>query len=246
MRRSIINLLKSVGVYNLVRWIYTRTRTSFWHLYGMLSNRNIRFLRHYQSKHGVHKLHLGCGLNYLDGWLNTDLKPDSKRIYLDISNKFSFPNNSFDYIYSEHVIEHMPYLSGKNMLSESFRALKPGGTLRLVTPDILFLIALYQDNKTKIHNDYIAWNSDLFIGNKAPHCALSVINNYVRDWGHQYIYDAPILRKTLAECGFEDIKELKLGKSSISELQNLEHASRHPDGFLALESLVIEATKPKN
>jgi predicted SAM-dependent methyltransferase len=244
MRQSIINFLKSIGLDNPVRWLYTRTITVFWHLCGTLSNRNIRFLNNYKSKHKIHKLHLGCGLNYLDNWLNTDLKPDSKRIYLDISKKFSFPDNSFDYVYSEHVIEHMPYLSGKNMLEQSFRVLKSGGTLRLVTPDILFLIDLYQNDKTKINSAYIKWNSELFIQGKAPHCALSVINNYVRDWGHQYIYDVNVLRNALTECGFENIKELELGKSDISELQNLEHASRHPEGFLALESLVIEATKP--
>jgi predicted SAM-dependent methyltransferase len=244
MRQSIINFLRAVKLYAVVRWLYTRTITSFWHIYGLFFNRNARFLSRYEKENDTHKLHLGCGLNYLEGWLNTDLKPDIKRIYLDISKRFSLPDNSFDYVYSEHVIEHMPYLSGKNMIMESFRVLKPGGTLRLVTPDILFLIGLHQNSDKKLHSDYIAWNSELFINGKAPHCALSVINNYVRDWGHQYIYDVPVLSELLAECGFQEINEQKLGESPISDLRHLENESRHPEGFLALESLVLEAKKP--
>lgn len=244
MRHSLINFLKTIGLYNVIRWLYTRVIASYWRILGVLINRNRLKLAKHQSEFKVHKLHLGCGLNYLPSWLNTDIMPDKKRIYLDITKKFTFDDGSFDYIFTEHVIEHMPYLDGKNLIQESFRTLKSGGVLRLVTPDINFLIGLYQDPDKKIHKDYIEWNSDLFIGSKAPHHALSVVNNYVRDWGHEYIYDAATLIEMLNGCGFVDIAERKLGESDFEELQSLENESRHPEGFLALESLVLEAKKP--
>ena len=60
------------------------------------------------------KLHLGCGRNYLDGWINTDI--DSKRYKLDqrldITENFPFENNTISYIFSEHVIEHISYKDG--------------------------------------------------------------------------------------------------------------------------------------
>lgn len=244
LKKNIIQCLKYLGLYNVVYKIYFTTIALVWHFYGILTNRNETFLKNYIQNNPVHKLHLGCGLNYLDGWVNTDLKPNGKRIYLDVSKKFPFPDNSFDFAFTEHVIEHMPYACGKSMLQECFRVLKPNGVLRVVTPDLKFLINLYQNDQEKINKDYIEWNSALFIKDAAPHDALSVLNNYVRDWGHKYIYDIPALSSALKSYGYVDIKEQKVGKSEHSSLNGLEHESRHPVGFLALESLVIEARKP--
>lgn len=43
--------------------------------------------------------------------------------------------NSAELIYSSHTIEHIDDASLQNMLNESYRMLKPGGAIRLVTPD---------------------------------------------------------------------------------------------------------------
>jgi SAM-dependent methyltransferase len=47
--------------------------------------------------------------------------------------KLPYGDNEFDVIYSKSVIEHM--LDPLNFVSESFRVLKPGGTLLVLTPD---------------------------------------------------------------------------------------------------------------
>jgi len=244
MKRAIIDLLKKLGLERQVYWLYVKLSAIFWNVLSFLTARNKRFADKYLSESQTRKLHLGCGSNYLKGWLNTDIYPNAHRIYLDITKKFTLPENSFDYVYTEHVIEHMPFLDGKNMIEQSFKTLKPGGSIRVVTPDIRFLIALYQNDQEQLHKDYIAWNSELFIKNKAPHCALSVLNNYVRDWGHVFIYDVPLISEMLKEAGFTNIRECKLCESSKPDLQDLENVSRHPEGFLALESLVVEADKP--
>ena len=244
IRSEIISLLKRLRLYKLVRWLVKRSITAFWRLYGLITGREEKALESYFRLHDTRKLHLGCGLNYLPGWLNTDINPGRRRVRLNVTRPFPYANSTFDYIYSEHMIEHLPFKAGNTMLSECFRVLKPGGMLRLVTPDLKFLIKLYQETDKKIHQDYISWNAAAFIGEAAPHDALSVINNYVRDWGHQYIYDVTSLSGALKNQGFRDITERQISRSDDPNLQGLENENRHPAGFLALESLVLEARKP--
>ena len=77
-----------------------------------------------------------------------------------------------------------------------------------------------------------------------PPNAVSVINNFFRDWGHQYIYDASVMHETLGNIGFIDIQEAEIGKSRYPELENLEYTRRMPEGFVELELFVLEAKKP--
>src|SRR5215216_3456181 len=91
------------------------------------------------------KLHLGCGKHSLAGWLNTDMNecPASSIIKLDATKPFPFEPGSFAYVFSEHMIEHIPFKDGTSMLKECFRVLQPGGKIRIATPDFRFLVNLY-------------------------------------------------------------------------------------------------------
>ena len=108
------------------------------------------------------KLHLGCGRNILDGWINTDYNTAkfSGSDYLDVTKKFPYDNNSVDYIFSEHMIEHISYQDGKFMLEESFRVLKSSGKIRISTPDLKFLIKLYNEDKTELQKSCLLYTSD--------------------------------------------------------------------------------------
>ena len=75
--------------------------------------------------------------------------------------------------------------------------LKPNGRIRISTPDLRFLIDLYNHP----HNDYIRWVTDKDIPWAPIANRTFVINNFVRDWGHQFIYDEPTLGAALARGG---------------------------------------------
>lgn len=82
----------------------------------------------YFSTHKVRKLHIGCGSNTIAGWLKSDFKPVSNKIlHLDATKRFPFENDMFDCIFSEHMIEHVSYTNGFEMLSECQRVLKNNG-----------------------------------------------------------------------------------------------------------------------
>jgi predicted SAM-dependent methyltransferase len=198
------------------------------------------------------KLHLGCGRNILDGWINTDYNTAKfgGSEYLDVTKKFPYNNNSVDYIFSEHMIEHITYHEGKFMLEESFRVLKSGGKIRISTPDLKFLINLYTDNKTDLQKKYIDYSVNHSSYNVSIGTDTFIINNFVRDWDHTFIYDEKTLKSLFESIGFFDVKSYLITESEDENLKNLEHITDEINinqgqtkEFLQLETFTLEAKK---
>jgi SAM-dependent methyltransferase len=61
-------------------------------------------------------------------------------------DKFPFRSNSFDFIFSKSVIEHVENI--ELMMKESNRVLKPGGTMVIMTPDWKSHMKYYYDDFT--------------------------------------------------------------------------------------------------
>jgi predicted SAM-dependent methyltransferase len=202
-----------------------------------------RLIHQYMKTNSARKLQIGCGYHRLVGWLNCDIDPMRDAIILDAARPFPFGSNTFDYIYCEHVIEHMPFDAGQSMLKECHRVLRPAGTLRLATPDVRFLFNLCRENHSCLEAEYIEWSCLNYIGKQAPHTAISVINNFVRDWGHVFIYDPETLRTSMRTAGFQEIVPAKIGESERPALSGLENVARMPSGFYELETFIFEATK---
>jgi predicted SAM-dependent methyltransferase len=206
---------------------------------------NSSISKRYLSQSGLKNLHLGGGRHTIDGWLNTDRFCRHGIVYVDLTKRFPFPDNSFDHVYSEHAIEHLPYRSGLSMLRESFRVLRPGGRVRIATPDFVFLKNLHNRDKTPLQQQYISWSLKEWVGSGLEeHPEMFVINNFVRAWGHQFIYDEATLRQTFEMAGFVQIRKAELNRSIDPVFCGLENESRMPAGFLKLESLILEASKP--
>lgn len=151
---------------------------------------------------------------------------------------------SFDYVFSEHMIEHIPYTGGVNMLREIYRILRPGGKLRISTPDMQFLVRLLSGETSELESAYVDWVTNEF----APfahtsHKNIFVVNNFFYNFGHTFIYDKTLLKDLLSDAGFSVIKEVEISKSDDTELNGLENEAKLPDGFLRLESMIFEATK---
>lgn len=83
-------------------------------------------------------LNLGCGVSYIKSprWLNLDWQSKSRHVKKhNLLKKLPIEDNSVELVYSSHLIEHLTKEDCFNILTESFRVLKPGGTLRLSLPD---------------------------------------------------------------------------------------------------------------
>jgi len=203
---------------------------------------------HYLKKTQVKKLQIGSGSNAIPGWLNTDLTPTRREIiFMDATKKFPFEDCTFDYVYSEHFIEHVDYTTGLKVLKECFRVLKPGGKIRVTTPDLKFLMRLYDTEKTDMERLYIKNILSSFYPNRKDdeYPDAFILNNNFRAWGHRFIYDSKTLSDSLRTCGFINVKSCPIGESDDQHLRGLEYHNRGlEDEFRKLESMALEATKP--
>jgi predicted SAM-dependent methyltransferase len=200
----------------------------------------------YLAAPGPKKLQIGCGKALLDGWLNTDIRQDIPGVcYLDASIRFPIPDRQIDFIFTEHVIEHLPYAAGASMLRESFRVLKPGGKIRIATPDLKKILALYNAQPTPEQQKYIRWSVDTHLGEIGIYTPQFVINNFFASWGHRFIYDVPTLSALLKSIGFTEVTEHSPGQSDEPALGNIEsHGREIGDEMNRMETMVLEARKP--
>jgi predicted SAM-dependent methyltransferase len=240
--------LKQSPLYPLAKDIKAIGKSIKYQLHRQFGRVDLQLVNSYIQQNEVRKLHIGCGPHPIDGWLNSDYQAIPKDILqLDATKTFPIESNKFDYIFSEHMIEHIAYSQGLSMLNECFRVLRKNGTIRISTPDLPFVLDLYQSNKTDLHKEYIKASVDNFISEKTDgNDEVFVINNLFRAWGHQFIYDENTLRASMEKAGFKNIVRCDLGKSSKRSLQNLENESRLPLGSFQLETLTLEGEKLAN
>jgi predicted SAM-dependent methyltransferase len=162
---------------------------------------------------------------------------------MDATKPFPLGDNSFRYVFSEHMIEHIDYADASAMLRECRRVLQPAGVIRIVTPNLGTLIELLSSPRAGVRQAYYEFFSQHLIPDGHPPTEASVANAFLRSWGHRFIYDEPTLRLLLEDAGFTDVVRRRLGESDHAALTGIEHESRYPPGLLDFESLALEGTK---
>ena len=183
------------------------------------------------KKNGVAKLlNVGCGPFPKPEFINLDYSwHPSIDICWDITKKpYPLESDSLEGIYTEHCVEHIPFESLKKNLREFYRMLKPGGRLRLVTPDGEIYLDIYQRRKNG--------SKELMPYEEGYISPMARINGIFRNHGHLFIYDFETMRKLMEEVGFKSIKKCTYRNGEDPRLL----IDRE---FRAHESLYVEAVK---
>lgn len=182
--------------------------------------------------HNQQKLHLGCGSVSLTGWLNIDLDTPTADMHLDFTQPLPFLDASITHIFSEHFIEHITRVEAVNFLKECRRILSINGVLRLATPSLRYLAT-----------SYLAGNKDEWGDLWQPDSNCLMINEGMRSWGHQFLYDGEELIRVLIEAGFNSISFQEYRKSHDTTLCDLESRPFHNE--LIVEARVTQESGPK-
>lgn len=180
------------------------------------------------------KIEIG-GLKKRPGWVVTNVNAVTRN-YLDATSRWPVEDGAASHVYSDNVVEHLPLAAGRAMLAEAHRVLRPGGRIRLVTPDIRRHVQLYLDGSTSVTGP--VGNTYRSLGLVVEH-PVDLIRIPIGEFGHHegYLYDFDTLRAELERVGFHSVTEVAPGQSEDPELNALDTRAAEGEGQFAVEAI---------
>lgn len=213
------------------------------------------------------RVHLGCGPVFATGWLNIDKSPNvylSKvpalrralarvgvltkdhdavsfapgTIRADLSRGLKYPDESAAYVYHSHLIEHMARWQALALMKDCHRILRPGGIMRVATPDLGQIVNWYQNDSFEFGEG--STPADRFMDVLGTYRDLPgttpqrLIRRLISGVPHQWLYDRESLAVLLGEAGFAESVTRGYREGDVPDLDQLEHRA---------ESLFVEARK---
>lgn len=153
-----------------------------------------------QNKKLPIRLHLGCGPNLFEGWINVEGDYCAGQPGITIHNLidvYPIDDNTVDEILSVHVIEHIMPDKVSPMLKEWHRILKPKGYVATEWPDLLKMCKFIVDDPSRLYSDnrkILKQGVAGIFGNIGRYQDVAMLHK----WG----YSADSLSKLLKDCGF--------------------------------------------
>lgn len=177
---------------------------------------------------GKIKINLGSGHWKLPGWVNVDLDRESlPQICANLARGLPFRDGVADLMHSEDFIDQLELDRARMFLGECHRILRPGGVIRILTPDLEKLAHLYLNDQDRLK--YL-WNEHVGVALQTG-TAGEIFNTGMRFAGHTFLYDAETFMQVTAECGFE-ARQVSYQESDVAELCGLD--LRSPDTAVSM------------
>ena len=148
------------------------------------------------------KINFGSGPYPMTGWINVDLDPAGRpEVVADLGCGLPFATGVADFIHTEDFIAQLDPLPLLGFLRECRRIVKPGGALRVLTPDLERFARAYLDDPDHL---VAIWNT--FIGVPLDTgTACEVLNLGMRLAG-RFQYDFATFARIAAEAGFDTVR----------------------------------------
>lgn len=136
------------------------------------------------------KVHLGAGKRNWPDWINID-KADFPHIHYRDITRLPFRNNEVSICYASHLLAYFDRQEIVPILNEWKRVLKPGGILRLATPDFDAIGNLIVLNKYPLEAFLGPLYGKMVMGDKTIY--------------HKTVYNFESLKYLLEEVGFKNV-----------------------------------------
>lgn len=181
----------------------------------------------------------------------------------DLRHGIPFDEGSFHVVYHSHLLEHIDREAAAGFLEECLRVLKPGGTMRVVVPDLeiwgkQYMLSLQSGDREGIggHEEVVAALLDQMVRREPRTRDLQkpVVRALERvflgdasatGYQHRWMYDFRTLSAVLARTGFVSLT--KQESASISRIEKWASfgLDTNSDGSeYKPGSLYCEATRP--
>lgn len=204
---------------------------------------------------GVRGVQFGCGGRLPKDVLNTDLvgftdiRLESTApgrvfrvngapfLHHDVTQPLPAEDGAFDWAYSEHLIEHISQAQALVWLKDVRRLLRPGGLLRLTTPDLERYAQAYVSRDEAFFADHSRRIREFGLP-AMPTRRAFMVNQIFGFWGHRWIYDFDELVHVLVEAGFaaDAVVRRAFSESAIAEMGALDSEVRQD------ETIYVEVT----
>lgn len=178
-----------------------------------------------------------AGTSDRPGWLGTNVSATARN-YLDATSRWPFEDGALSFVYADNMIEHVPLDAARKLLAEAHRCLRPGGVIRLVTPDIRNHVELYLAGAKTLDEPAAQFYRDIGLVVEHP---VDLVRIPIGSFGHHvgYVYDFETLDAELTRAGFASAARCGLGESEHPELAGLD--KRSGEGGV---QLAVEASRP--
>ena len=185
------------------------------------------------------KLNLGAGPWWSKaGWQTADHKSSQPRS----AGNTKFQACSFDVVFSSHMLEHVPHFRISAVLRDINRVLRPGGTLRLLCPDLAKVARIFvegdQESAKQLLAEDPSLRTDLGLGGLLVNLVVSPGRDtflfdrngkFIGGYAHLYAYDFEMLSTLLERNGFKQVRQMGFCKSEVPDFHEPLHlAYREP------------------
>lgn len=199
-----------------------------------------------------YSIQFGCGLHAPEQWLNFDASPMLRLQklpllgrfvpagpfgrfprnvrYGDIARGLPVPENSVEYLYCSHVLEHLSLSELRLALRNCHRYLKPGGIFRLVVPDLEFIARQYVNASNP--EAALEFMRTTYLGEEErPRSLIAFLRRWLGGSQHLWMWDYKSLANELRQSGFIKIRRASLADSGIPAFTWVEDPQRWEDAL---------------
>lgn len=170
-------------------------------------------------------VNLGAGKDYRLGYINVDINLWFRRdLWLDLRNPLPFPTGSIDGIFCSHVLEHFTFDETLRIVKGCYRALKPGGVLRVVVPTFEPAITAY------LRGDSAYFHA------KGESLGRRFCDHVLDSSNHRLMFDYGFMEELLKEAGFQTIKQVAFHKANDPLSQHMAELDNREDISLFVEA----------